>query len=206
VPSARLSPRSALLLIDVVNPFDFPGAGRLLESALPAAARIRARKSRAARAGVPAIYVNDNYGDWHANFATLVERCVAPRARGRRFVERVVPEERDYYVLKPLHSGFHSTSLDVLLQKLDVDTVVLVGLAADNCVLFTAMDAYMRGLDVVVPSDCVAAEAPARKRSALAQMSETLKARIVGSRSLTFSRAPRRARAPRRRTRVRTAT
>jgi nicotinamidase-related amidase len=202
---SRLSARSALLLIDVVNPFDFPTAGRLLRSALPAAARIRALKRRAMRAGIPAIYVNDNYGDWHANFATLVERCVAPQARGRRFVARVAPQESDYYVLKPLHSGFHSTSLDVLLQKLDVDTVILVGVAADSCVLFTAMDAYMRGLEVVVPSDCVAAESRARTRSALDHMRGALKARIAGSRSLTFTRAPRKPRAPRRRTRIRTA-
>jgi nicotinamidase-related amidase len=202
MPAPRLSPRTALLLIDVVNPFDFPRGAALLRRALPAADRIRALKRRARRAGIPAIYVNDNYGDWHANFATLVERCLAPEARGRRFVQRVAPEDADYYVLKPLHSGFHSTSLDVLLEKLDVDTVVIVGVATEICVFFTAMDAYMRGLDVVVPSDCVASEDGVRTRRALAQMAAAVKARVVGSPTLRFARAPRAPRAPRRRSRL----
>jgi nicotinamidase-related amidase len=205
VSTFRLPPRSALLLIDVINPFDFQGGDRLLRHALPAAARLRALKARASRAGIPAIYVNDNYGDWHADFASLVDRCRSPRARGRRFVERLLPAEQDFYVLKPLHSGFHSTSLDVLLGSLDVETVVVAGVAAHICVFFTAMDAYMRGLDVVVPSDCIASESARTTRQALDNMRDTLKARIAPSRALRFARAPRKTRPPRRRPRVRAA-
>jgi nicotinamidase-related amidase len=202
VAGFRLPPRTALLLIDVINPFAFRGSDRLLRRALPASARIRALKARAARAGVPAIYVNDNYGDWHADFASLVDRCGSPRARGRRFVERLLPAPEDYYVLKPLHSGFHSTSLDVLLQALDVETVVVTGVAAHICVFFTAMDAYMRGLEVVVPSDCVASEDAGRTRHALDHMREALKARVAPSLSLRFARTPARIRAPHRVRRV----
>jgi nicotinamidase-related amidase len=205
VAGFRLPPRTALLLIDVINPFSFRGGDRLLRRALPASARLRTLKARAARAGVPAIYVNDNYGDWHADFASLVERCHSPRARGRRFVERLLPAPNDYYVLKPLHSGFHSTSLDVLLESLDVSTVVVTGVAAHICVFFTAMDAYMRGLDVVVPADCIASEDAARTRHAIDHMRDALKARVAQSDALRFARAPARARAPRRRRRVRAA-
>lgn len=194
----RLPPGSALLLIDVVNPFDFESADRLLRHALPVARRIEALKRRAVQARVPVVYVNDNYGDWHANFAELVERCIRPGARGRRFVERVRPEHGDYYVLKPLHSGFHSTSLEVLLDSLGVGTVVLAGVASHICVWFTAIDAYMRGLEVVVPSDCVAAERLRDTRAALEQMKCVLKARIAPSRALGFARRRGRARARRR--------
>jgi nicotinamidase-related amidase len=185
----RLPPETALLLIDVVNPFDFDGAARMLRHALPAARRIEALKERAVRARVPVIYVNDNYGDWHADFADLVARCRDPESRGSRFVEHVVPEGDDYYVLKPLHSGFQSTSLAVLLDRLGIGTVVLVGVAAHICVWFTAIDAYMRGLDVVVPRDCVASERAHETRVALEQMAGVLKARIADSRSLRFARA-----------------
>jgi nicotinamidase-related amidase len=202
VSRVRLPGRSALLLIDVVNPFDFSTGDRLLRRALPAAPKIRALKHRASRAGIPTIYVNDNYGDWHANFAELVSRCAGRAARGRRFVEQVAPGPDDYYVLKPLHSGFHSTSLDVLLEKLDVETVVLVGVAAHICVFFTAMDAYMRGLEVVVPRDCVVSADARQTRRAIAQLEDAIKARIVRSDSVAFERAPRRARSPRRRSRV----
>jgi nicotinamidase-related amidase len=194
----RLPPGSALLLIDVVNPFDFESADRLLRHALPVARRIEALKRRAVQARVPVVYVNDNYGDWHANFAELVERCTGPGAHGRRFVERVRPEHGDYYVLKPLHSGFHSTSLEVLLDSLGVGTVVLAGVASHICVWFTAIDAYMRGLEVVVPSDCVAAERLRDTRAALEQMKCVLKARIAPSRALGFARRRSRARARRR--------
>jgi nicotinamidase-related amidase len=194
--SLRLPPESALLLIDVVNPFDFPGARSLLRRATPAAQRIADLKQRAARSGVPAIYVNDNYGDWHAAFAELVERCTARGAPGCRIVEALRPRRADFHVLKPRHSGFHSTSLAVLLERLGVRCVVLTGMAAHICVLFTAIDAHMRGLELVVPSDCVASESARQERYALAQMAEVLGARVAPSRRLRFSRS---ARASRRR-------
>jgi len=186
----RLPPESALLLIDVVNPFDFPGAGRLLRRATPAAARIAALKQRAARAHVPTIYVNDNYGDWHAEFAELIERCASRAAHGRRLVEQLRPRPADFHVLKPLHSGFHSTSLGVLLERIEARCLVLTGVAAHICVLFTAIDAYMRGLEIVVPSDCVASESARQEQYALQQMAEVLRARILPSQGVRFSRRP----------------
>jgi nicotinamidase-related amidase len=187
--TVRLPSGSALLLIDVVNPFDFPGAGSLLRRATPAARRIAALKRRASRSGIPAIYVNDNYGDWHAAFAELVERFAARRAAGRVVVEMLRPRPTDFHVLKPRHSGFHSTSLAVLLERLAVDCVILTGMAAHICVLFTAIDAHMRGLQVVVPSDCVASESARQERYALEQMAEVLGARVAPSQRLRFSRS-----------------
>ena len=52
----------ALVLIDVINDFDFPEAAALLRHALPAAKRIAALKGRAKRARIPTIYANDNTG------------------------------------------------------------------------------------------------------------------------------------------------
>jgi nicotinamidase-related amidase len=204
--NALLPERTALLLIDVVNPFDFPGADRLLRHARPAAYRIAALKRRAAAARVPSIYVNDNFGDWHHGLDHLVERCRSRAAPGHDFVGRLAPTPDDYYVLKPRHSGFLSTSLDALLDRLAVRTVVLTGLAAHICVLFTAIDAYMRGLEIAVASDCVAAEEPRQVRYALGQMREILKACVLPSRSLRFaqgSSARRRASASRGRSRSR---
>lgn len=198
--SKRLPSRSALLLVDVVNPFDFDGAPQLLRRALPAARRIRALKRRALEARIPVVYVNDNFGDWNAGFDELVAQCLAAGAYGRRFVEHVRPVTGDYYVLKPLHSGFQSTSLGVLLDSLGVQTVVIAGLATHICVWFTAIDAYMRGLELVVPSDCVASERAFDTRVALGQMASVLKARIAPSRSVVFQkrRGKMSARGPRR--------
>jgi nicotinamidase-related amidase len=166
----------ALILIDVINDLEFPEGDRLLRHALPMARRIAELKARARREGVPAIYVNDNFGRWRSDFSSQVEHCLRDGVRGRPVVELLRPGENDYFVLKPKHSGFFSTTLDILLRYLSVRGVVLTGMAANICVLFTANDAYMRDLHLAVPSDCVASNTEEENRNALEQMRKVLKA------------------------------
>jgi nicotinamidase-related amidase len=118
--------------------------------------RIAALKSRARQEGVPVLYVNDNFGRWRSDFSAQVDHCLKDGVRGQPIVELLRPDEDDYFVLKPKHSGFFSTTLDTLLEYLEVRAVVLTGIAANICVLFTANDAYMRDLHLAVPSDCMA--------------------------------------------------
>jgi len=186
-PSTTVPASAALLLVDVVNPFDFEGSDRLLSNALPIARNIGALKRRARRARLPIVYVNDNFGEWRRGLTELVARCTRPDAPGRAFVEQLLPRPDDYYVLKPRHSGFHSTSLEALLDRLGVRWVVLAGIATHICVQFTAIDAYMLGLGVIVPSDCVAAEEPRQTANALEHMAGVLKAAVAPSRSLRFT-------------------
>ncbi len=176
----------ALLLIDVINDLDFPEADDLLRFARPMADRIAGLKGRAKAAGVPVIYVNDNFGRWQSNLQKIVEHAARPESRGREIVEALRPEEDDYFVLKPKHSGFFSTTLDVLLDYLRVETVVVTGIAANICVLFTANDAYMRDFHVVVPRDCVASNTEEVNRAALDEMAKVLKADTRPSAELTF--------------------
>src|SRR5205807_3775934 len=138
------------------NDLEFDGGDELLCHALPMAKRLAVLKRRAKRHGVPAVYVNDNFGRWRSDFTAQVEHCQRDGVRGRPVVELLRPEEDDYFVLKPKHSGFFSTTLDTLLDYLEVKAVILAGMAANICVLFTANDAYMRDLHLFVPSDCVA--------------------------------------------------
>jgi nicotinamidase-related amidase len=168
----------ALLLIDVINDLEFPEGDQLLRQARPMAERLRELKRRARDAGIPVIYVNDNFGRWRSDFNTQVEHCLEDGVRGREIVARLKPEEDDYFVLKPKHSGFFSTTLDILLEYLGVKTVILTGIAANICVLFTANDAYMRDLSLVVPGDCVASNTEEENRNALEQMQKILKADI----------------------------
>jgi nicotinamidase-related amidase len=98
----------------------------------------------------------------------------------------LVPDEDDYFVLKPKHSGFFSTTLDTLLDYLGVKTLILTGLTGDNCVLFTAHDAYLRDFHLIVPSDCVASIDPAENSHALRQMQRLLKADIRASTTLNL--------------------
>jgi nicotinamidase-related amidase len=168
----------ALLLLDVINDLEFEEGGLLLEHMLPMAERLATLKQRARAAGIPAIFVNDNYGRWQSDFARLIAHCLEPGIRGKPVVELLRPEEDDYFVLKPKHSGFFSTTLDVLLDYLGARTLILTGVATNICVLFTANDAYMRDFHLVVPGDCVAANDLEDNRHALKQMKTVLKAEI----------------------------
>jgi len=176
----------ALLLIDVINDLEFPEGEEVLKAALPMAEKIAALKKRAKKAGVPAVYVNDNFGKWRSDFKLLVGHCLEAGMRGKPLVERLKPGEEDYFVLKPKHSGFFSTTLEVLLKYLGAKTLILTGIAGNNCVLFTANDAFMRDFNLVIPSDCVVSNSVEENRYALDQMKKVLKAEIVPSSQISF--------------------
>ena len=136
----------ALLLIDVINDLDFAHGKALLKQALPMATKIAALKRRAKRVGIPSIYVNDNFGRWQSDFQHVLRHCLDEDVCGKPLATLLQPDAEDYFVLKPKHSGFYSTTLELLLQALGVHTLILTGLAGNICVLFTANDAYMRGI------------------------------------------------------------
>jgi len=176
----------ALLLIDVINDLEFPDGDQLFEFALPMAHKIAALKQQARHEDVPVVYVNDNFGRWRSDFNAQVEHCLHDGVRGQPIVELLRPDDDDYFVLKPKHSGFHSTTLDILLRYLEVKTVVLTGIATNICVLFTANDAYMRDLHLIVPTDCVAANTEQENERALEQMRKVLKADVRPSEEIVL--------------------
>lgn len=177
----------ALLLIDVINDLEFDDGEALLEHARPMATALYDLKCRAKAERIPVVYVNDNFGKWQSDLRKLLQHCFEDDVRGREIVEKLRPDDDDYFVLKPKHSGFFSTTLDTLLDYLQVHTVILTGLATNICVLFTANDAYMRDLRLVVPSDCVAANAVDVHLHAMEQMRLVLKADIRSSAELDLS-------------------
>ena len=177
----------ALLLIDVINDMEFEGAEALVEQAVPMAHRIAALKARAKKAGIPAIYVNDNFGRWQSDFRRVVEHCLEDGVRGEEVARILEPEEDDYFVLKPKHSAFYATTLDTLLTYLGASTVILTGIAGNICILFSANDAYMRDFNVVVPADCVASNTADENRHALEQMRIVLKADVTESTELDLA-------------------
>ncbi|PYS80559.1 MAG: isochorismatase [Acidobacteria bacterium] len=177
----------ALLLIDVINDLDFGGGEELLRHALPMARRLAELKRRARAAGVPVVYVNDNFGKWQSDFKKILEHCLKDGVPGRPVAELLRPEEDDYFVLKPKHSGFFSTTLDILLDYLGVKTLVLTGLTGDICVLFTAHDAYMRDFHLVIPSDCVASNDPGENEYTLEKMARLMDADTRPSNEIDFA-------------------
>lgn len=188
--------RTVLLLVDFVNPLDFDGAEKLAAPALAAARATAMLKEDARRKGICTIYANDNYGLWQSDFEALRQRCVRAGGAAGALAALLRPAPGDLTILKPRHSGFYCTPLELLLQQLQCRRVVVAGLATDNCVLFTAMDAYVRGYEVWVPADCTAAESRRVHRAALGQMQRLLKAHVdpafaAGARRAVTARASR---------------
>jgi nicotinamidase-related amidase len=186
----------ALLLIDVINDMEFEGAEALAEAALPMAHRTAELKRRAKGAGIPAIYVNDNFGRWQSDFRSVVEHCLNDGVRGEAVVRILQPDDDDYFVLKPKHSAFHATTLDTLLRYLGAHTLIMTGIAGNICILFSANDAYMRDFDIIVPADCVVSNSDSENRYALEQMQKILKADITASEELDLDRIRKGARRP----------
>jgi nicotinamidase-related amidase len=145
---------------------------------------LAALKRRAKELGIPAVYANDNFGRWQSDLNQVLDHVLHDGVPGQPLAEILHPEKDDYFVLKPKHSGFFSTQLDILLDYLGARTLIITGVQANICVLFTANDAYMRDYALVVPSDCVASTDPAEAEHALKEMARELKAQVMPSRDL----------------------
>jgi nicotinamidase-related amidase len=177
-----------VLFIDVINHFEFPDGKKLLHQALSIGPKLAQLKKRARRAGVPVIYVNDNFGQWRSERSKLVAYCLRPESDGREFVAQISPDDDDYFVLKPMHSAFYQTPLDVLLRYFEASTLILCGLSTNSCIVCTGHDAKMRDLNIVVPSDCCAARTAAEHKQALKHIEATAAARVLNSSRLRLSR------------------
>jgi nicotinamidase-related amidase len=185
--SVRHESAVALILVDVINHFEFPDGRRLLRNALPIAPKLARLKARARRSSIPVIYVNDNFGQWRSNASKLLEYCVRPDALGREFVESVRPDEQDYLVLKPMHSAFYQSPLDILLRHLGASCLILCGLATNSCIICTAHDANMRDYRLFVPSDCCAARTGREHQQAIEHVKNMSDANISCSSTLRLA-------------------
>jgi len=179
----------ALVLIDVINHFEFPDGKTILHRALTIAPALARLKKRAREADIPTIYVNDNFGQWRSEMSKLIRYCLRPEAPGRAFVEQLRPDDEDYSVLKPMHSAFYQTPLDLLLRELGASSRILSGLATNSCILCTAHDANMRNLKVIVPNDCCTARTAQEHKQALEHIRAMADAKVVLSSSLKLEKA-----------------
>jgi nicotinamidase-related amidase len=175
---------SALLIIDMLSDFRFEEAASLLRRALPVARRIAHLKKRLHAAGIPSIYVNDNPGRWRSDLPALIRACTHENAPGAQIARLLVPTPQDHFIFKPRHSGFYGTALETLLDCMKVRRLVLTGVSSHQCVLFTATDAYVRDLALVIPSDCMTAPTPGEKRLAMRFFNDVLGADTRRSDSL----------------------
>ena len=171
----------AVLLVDVINDMSFPGGEKLAARARPLAKSLQTLRRRARRARVPVIYANDNFGRWRSDFSAQVEHCLQDGVRGRDLAAALRPAPDDYFVLKPKHSAFYQTCLEVLLEHLGARTLIIGGVTTDSCVTFTASDAYLRGYSLRIVEDGCAALTASAHRDACAHLSRALHAELASA-------------------------
>jgi nicotinamidase-related amidase len=186
--------KTALLIIDMVSDFQFEDGRRVARAALSAARNIRLLRQRAVSGGVSNLFVNDNLGHWKSDFRQLIGRCSAPRCLGSPILKLLEPGPEDFYVLKPTHAGFFGTPLDRLLSQCATESLILTGISAHQCILFTANEAYLRDYRLVIPPDCIAAKTSRYRRYALEYFRTVLHADTPLSTEITFARNGRRQR------------
>ncbi|KAJ3182255.1 hypothetical protein HDU85_003297 [Gaertneriomyces sp. JEL0708] len=172
----------ALLLVDVINDIDFEGNDYMVAEAKKMAPKIRDLTSRCRELNVPVIYCNDNFGKWRSNLEQIYEKVTSSDdVPGKPVVEMLKPQKDDYFVMKPKHSAFYATALDSLLTYLQVKSLIMVGMAGNVCILFTANDAYMRDFATFVPRDCIASSSPEEHSAALLLMERVLRTSTLSS-------------------------
>lgn len=201
VPPSGLKParlarsERVLLLVDFINPLDFPGGEHLAPAAVEAARATAALKQRLAGQGVFTIFANDNYGVWQSDFHSLVATCLGMQGPAGEIARLLYPQADDLTILKPRHSAFYASPLELLLREMQARELVICGLATDMCVQLTAGDAFLREYEVWVPSDCTAAESAQAKAASLAYMADVLKCDTAESTTARRDRPAREARA-----------
>jgi nicotinamidase-related amidase len=170
---------AALIVIDMLNPYEHEDAQPLMESVAQVVPPLRELIHQAPRAGLLTVYVNDNYGDWTAGREKLTRRALAGAAPD--LIEPIAPSDDVPFVVKARHSVFYETQLEYLLRQEGVDRLVLTGQVTEQCILYSALDAYVRHFEVVVPRVAVAHIHEDLAEAAFRMMAENMRAEVTDS-------------------------
>jgi nicotinamidase-related amidase len=177
-------PRRALIVVDMINTYDHEDAERLRESAKDVVPVLGKLVERAREEGAPVIYANDSFGQWRSDHRALVEEALA--GDHASLVEPIVPDEEAMFVVKARHSIFYETPLEYLLGQEDIEEIVLSGQVTEQCILYSALDAHIRHIPVVVPRDAVACIHEELAEAALRMMEVKMEAEIVDADEVHF--------------------
>jgi nicotinamidase-related amidase len=167
---------TAVVVVDMLNPYEHAEAERLALGVADALPGIKTLLARAADAEIPIVYVNDNYGDWNSSASELAEKAI--EGAHPELVKPVLPPDGHSFVIKARHSIFYGTPLEYLLDQRGVDHLVLCGQVTEQCIFYSALDAHVRHFRVAVPTDGVAPIYDHLAEAALEMMERNLSAEL----------------------------
>jgi nicotinamidase-related amidase len=168
--------KTALVVVDVLNPYEHDDADVLVESMAEAVEPIVELVERAREERNPVVYVNDNYGHWNSSSRELLDAAL--QGRHPELVEPLTPPEDVNFVIKARHSAFYETPLEYLLRQLGIERIMLCGQVTEQCILYSALDAYVRHFEVAIPSDAVAHIDAELAEAALEMMRRNMRADV----------------------------
>ena len=171
--------RTALLVVDMLNTYDFEDADALKASAAKVVPHLAEVVEHAKREDFLTIYVNDNYGDWAAGRQELVDAAMGGAAP--ELVEPIAPAPGTPFVVKARHSIFYQTQLEYLLRQEGIERLILTGQVTEQCILYSALDAYVRHFEATIPRDAVAHIDEDLAKAALRMMEDNMRAQITSS-------------------------
>jgi nicotinamidase-related amidase len=180
---------SALVVVDMLNPYHHPEANRLAERVAGALPGIETLLRRASEADAPVVYVNDNYGEWDSSSEKLARS--AREGAHPELVEPILPGDGQSFVVKARHSTFYETPLEYLLDQMGVGRLLFCGQVTEQCILYSALDAYVRHFEVVIPTDAVAAIYDDLGEASLKMMERNMAADLCRAEEVDFGRSTR---------------
>ncbi len=178
--------KTALIVVDMLSAYDFEGADQLVENVEQTLPKMQELVRRAREQEAPIIYVNDNMGEWRSDRDKLVEEVM--QGEHAELVRPIVPEEDTMFVVKARHSIFYETPLEYLVRQEEIDRLVLVGQVTEQCILYSALDAHIRHIPIVVPRDAVAHIDSELADAALRMMELNMEAAVVDADQIDFTR------------------
>jgi nicotinamidase-related amidase len=180
---------AALIIVDMLNSYEHEDADPLMDSVRQMLPAVEDLIDRAREEEAMVVYVNDNSGDWSAARAEIVE--LAMNGRAPELIEPLIPPPGTPFVVKARHSIFYQTQLEYLLRQEQIDRLILAGQVTEQCVLYSALDAYVRHFELAIPSDCVAHIREDLAQAALKMMESNMRAHVVsGRKALAAAREP----------------
>jgi nicotinamidase-related amidase len=178
---------SALIVVDMLNSYEHEDADELTKSVEAVVEPLSDLIARAGRDGTEIIYVNDNYGDWKSSQEDLARQAMD----GARpdLVEPLLPPDSADFVMKARHTIFYMTPLEYLLGQKEIDRVILTGQVTEQCILYSALDAYVRHFEVSIPRDGVAHIHENLSDAALEMMERNMGAELTSCADVKLSSA-----------------
>jgi nicotinamidase-related amidase len=172
-----------LIVIDMLNRYEHDDGDQLMHSVREVVPALAALIGRARQSDMLTVYVNDNHGDWTAGRSQLAHWALG--GADPSVIEPILPHDDAPFLVKARHSAFYETQLEYLLRHASIDRVVLTGQVTEQCILYSALDAYIRHFEVVIARDAVAHIHEDLADAALRMMKRNMRACIVASDELT---------------------